>query len=214
MVAGLPRIEVKFLIDANGILHVSAREQRSGKEAQIEVKPTYGLTDEQVETMILDSFDNAEQDITERQNIEARNEAETILEAVKKAKAGPAWQHLSFTEIEKIEAGVTELKASIAGGDYKVIRRAIEALDQSTRRLAEIMMDSAVGGAMQGKTMQAAGAAMGAGLGEAPSAPHAFAPAQVVEARTAEPDAHAGAGKIEESAGISDEIAARESTED
>ena len=60
MVAGLPRIEVKFLIDANGILHVSAREQRSGKEAEIEVKPTYGLTDEQVETMILDSFDNAE----------------------------------------------------------------------------------------------------------------------------------------------------------
>ena len=61
MVAGLPRIEVKFLIDANGILRVSAREQRSGKEAEIEVKPTYGLTDEQVETMILDSFDHADQ---------------------------------------------------------------------------------------------------------------------------------------------------------
>jgi molecular chaperone DnaK/molecular chaperone HscA len=66
MMAGLPRIEVKFLIDANGILHVSAREQRSGKAAEIEVKPTYGLTDEQVETMILDSFDNAEQDIEQR----------------------------------------------------------------------------------------------------------------------------------------------------
>ena len=63
MVAGLPRIEVKFLIDANGILHVCAREQRSGKEAQIEVKPTYGLTDEQVESMILASFDNAEADM-------------------------------------------------------------------------------------------------------------------------------------------------------
>ena len=70
MVAGLPRIEVKFLIDANGILHVSAREQRSGKEAEVEVKPTYGLTDEQVETMILDSFDHAETDIQERQSIE------------------------------------------------------------------------------------------------------------------------------------------------
>ncbi len=80
MVAGLPRIEVKFLIDANGILHVSAREQRSGKEAEIEVKPTYGLTDEQVETMILASFDNAEEDIAARQVIEAKNEAETILE--------------------------------------------------------------------------------------------------------------------------------------
>ncbi|HWZ42199.1 MAG TPA: molecular chaperone DnaK, partial [Candidatus Saccharimonadales bacterium] len=67
MPAGLPRIEVKFLIDANGILHVSAREQRSGQEAQIEVKPTYGLTDDQVEKMILDSFDFAEEDFRQRQ---------------------------------------------------------------------------------------------------------------------------------------------------
>ena len=79
MTAGLPRIEVKFLIDADGILQVSAREQRSGKQAQIEVKPTYGLTDEQVETMILDSFDHAEEDFAKRLLIEARNEAETIL---------------------------------------------------------------------------------------------------------------------------------------
>ena len=103
MVAGLPRIEVKFLIDANGILHVSAREQRSGKEAEVEVKPTYGLTDEQVETMILDSFDHAEADIQERQVIEAKNEAETILTAVEKGKSHAAWQMLSSKEIEKIE---------------------------------------------------------------------------------------------------------------
>src|SRR3989449_5840820 len=77
MPAGLPRVEVRFLIDANGILHVTAREQRSGKEAQVEVKPTYGLTDEQVEEMILSSFDNAEDDIRQRQVIEARHEAET-----------------------------------------------------------------------------------------------------------------------------------------
>ena len=64
MSAGLPRIEVKFLIDADGILHVSAREQRSGKAAQIEVKPTYGLTDAQVEGMILDSYDHAEEDFS------------------------------------------------------------------------------------------------------------------------------------------------------
>ncbi len=64
MPAGIPRIEVKFIIDANGILHVSAREQRSGTESEIEVKPTYGLTDEQVEKMILDSFDYAEEDLT------------------------------------------------------------------------------------------------------------------------------------------------------
>ena len=72
MSAGLPRIEVHFLIDADGILQVSAREQRSGQAAQIEVKPTYGLTDEQVESMILDSFDHAEEDFAKRLLIEAR----------------------------------------------------------------------------------------------------------------------------------------------
>jgi Fe-S protein assembly chaperone HscA len=176
MVAGLPRIEVKFLIDANGILHVSAREQRSGKEAEIEVKPTYGLTDEQVETMILDSFDNAEQDIEERQLIETRNEADTILSAVEKGKSHEAWQQLSFDEIGKIEQKVEELKASLVGGDRKIIRNAIDGLDKSTTRFAELMMDSAVGGAMKGKTMASAGESMGAG----PTAPHPFAKAEMM----------------------------------
>ena len=181
MVAGMARIEVKFLIDANGILKVSAREQRSGQEAQIDVKPTYGLTDEQVETMILDSFDNAEQDITERQVIEAQNEAHTILDAVDKGKKKHAWQELSFDEIAKIEASEAELKASLKGGDYKIIRQAIERLDKATRRLAELMMDQAVTGAMKGQTMTAAGESMGQNLGAAPSAPHAFAAADVEE---------------------------------
>jgi Molecular chaperone len=115
MVAGLPRIEVKFLIDANGILHVSAREQRSGKEAEVEVKPTYGLTDEQVESMILASFDFAEQDIQDRQVIEAKNEAETILTAVEKGRSHAAWQQLNSDEIAKIEQGISELKAAVSG---------------------------------------------------------------------------------------------------
>ncbi len=181
MVAGLPRIEVKFLIDANGILKVSAREQRSGQEAEIDVKPTYGLTDEQVETMILDSFDNAEQDITERQVIEATNEAQTILDALDKAKANPVYQQLSFGELDTISSATMEVKASIKGGDYKIIRAAIEQLDKASRHLAELMMDSAVGGAMKGQTMGGAGEAMGQGLGATPSAPHAFAPAEIKE---------------------------------
>ena len=181
MVAGLPRIEVKFLIDANGILKVSAREQRSGQVAEIDVKPTYGLTDEQVETMILESFDNAEQDITERQVIEARNEAQTILDAVEKGKTDHAWQQLSSDEHQTIAAAIMELKASLKGGDYKIIRKAIETLDKATRHFAELMMDAAVGGAMKGQTMAAAGDQMGKGLGEAPSAPHGFAPAEVAE---------------------------------
>jgi molecular chaperone DnaK/molecular chaperone HscA len=180
MVAGLPRIEVKFLIDANGILHVSAREQRSGKEAEVEVKPTYGLTDEQVETMILDSFDNAEADIQERQTIEAKNEAETILAAVKKGKKHEAWQQLSSEEIEKIEQATGFLEAAAEGGDYRQIRNGIERLDKATRRFAELMMDNAVSGAMQGKTMAAAGESMG----EGPSAPHPFAKAEISDSKS------------------------------
>ncbi len=193
MMAGLPRIEVKFLINANGILQVSAREQRSGQAAQIEVKPTYGLTDEQVETMILASFDNAEADLTERQVIEAKNEAETILAAVKKGKTHQAWQQLTPNEVEAIEAGVLELNASVQGGEYKIIRQAIERLDKATRRFAELMMDSAVSGAMTGKTMQAAGEKMGDG----PTAPHPFAKAQVVEAEANDPAQRMGGPETE-----------------
>ena len=177
MMAGLPRIEVKFLIDANGILHVSAREQRSGQQAEVEVKPTYGLTDEQVETMILSSFDNAEQDIEERQAIEATNEAEMILAAVEKGRKDDAWQQLTSEELAKIEVGVEELKASVLGRQYKSIRTAIDRLDKATRRFAELMMDSAVSSAMKGKTMTSAAESLGAG----PTAPHPFAKADIDE---------------------------------
>src|SRR3954470_3803693 len=122
MPAGMPRIEVKFLIDANGILHVSAREQRSGKEAQIEVKPTYGLTDDQVEQMIIDSFDNAEEDFRQRQVIEARVEADNILQALENGRRNPAWQHLASEEKGRIQSLETELKEAKNGDDYKSIR--------------------------------------------------------------------------------------------
>jgi Fe-S protein assembly chaperone HscA len=184
MVAGLPRIEVKFLIDANGILHVSAREQRSGKEAEIEVKPAYGLTDEQVETMILASFDYAEADIEARQLIEAKNEAETILGAVEKGKSHAAWRRLTAGEIESVEAAKSALKASLEGGDYRAIRRGIERLDQETRRFAEVMMDMDVMGAMKGRTMASAGESMG----EGPSAPHPFAKAEFDESEPKKDD--------------------------
>jgi Fe-S protein assembly chaperone HscA len=111
MSAGLPRIEVRFLIDADGILQVAAKEQRSGKAAEIEVKPTYGLTDEQVESMILDSFDHAEEDFGKRLLIEARNEAETILAAVDRAPQNPAWAMLSGEEQAAISAARGMLEA-------------------------------------------------------------------------------------------------------
>ena len=177
MTAGLPRIEVKFLIDANGLLHVSASEQRSGKQAEIEVKPTYGLTDDQVESMILESFDYAEQDFAERQLIEARNEAATILDAVTKAHTHAAWQQLTDAERATIDEAHAQLTAIAEGSDLDAIRAATAKLDKATTRFAEIMMDTAVTSAIGGQTMNQASDSMDAGMGNAPTAPHPFAPA-------------------------------------
>jgi molecular chaperone DnaK len=172
MPAGMPRIEVRFLIDANGILHVSAREQRSGKEAEISVQPSYGLTDDQVENMLLESFDYAEEDFRQRQVIEARNEANTILSALEKGRKGPAWEQLTSDEREKIAKQQAALEQVMKADDYQAIRTAIDALNQGTMRLAELMMDSALSSALKGKTFDHAD------LGEGPSAPHPFAPAE------------------------------------
>src|SRR5579871_6180230 len=172
MTAGMPRIEVRFLIDANGILHVSARELRSGKEAEIQVQPSYGLTDEQVESMLLESFDYAEEDFRQRQVIEARNEAETILTALDKGRKSPAWTALTADEQKrtaKLEKALNDVKK---GEDYQAIRKAIDELNQGTMRLAELMMDSAVSIALKGKTMDEAD------LGEGPAAPHPVAKAE------------------------------------
>jgi molecular chaperone DnaK (HSP70) len=174
MSAGLPRIEVKFLIDADGILQVTAREQRSGKAAQIEVKPTYGLTDEQVEGMILDSFDHAEEDFAKRLLIEARNEADTILAAVDRAPSNPAWNLLSEQEQAAIASAKDRLLALMQDQDSKVIRDATLALDKATTRFAELLMDAAVSTAIRGKTMGEAGEEMG----DAVTAPHPMAAAE------------------------------------
>jgi len=173
MPAGMPRIEVKFLIDANGILHVSAREQRSGKAAEIEVKPSYGLTDDQVESMILESFDYAEEDFRVRQIAEARVEADNIFNALGKAKKSDAWRQLGADERNRIEKLETALAAVKQEDDYRTIRDGIDALNQATMRLAELMMDSAVATVLKGKTMQ------GADVGEGPEAPHPIAPAEI-----------------------------------
>jgi Fe-S protein assembly chaperone HscA len=173
MPAGLPRIEVRFLIDANGILHVSAREQRSGKEAEISVQPSYGLTDDQVENMILESFDYAEEDFRQRQVIEARNEANTMLTALQKGKAGPAWNQLTSDERKQIAKQEKALRAVVDQDDHHAMRSAIDALNQGTMRLAELMMDSAVSSALKGKTMDEAD------VGEGPESPHPIAPAEI-----------------------------------
>ena len=148
--AGMPRIEVRFLIDANGILNVTARDARTGKEQSVEVKPTYGLTDEQVEAMIESSIENAEADFRARQLLEARVEADTILTAVKKAKKSEAYAQLSEEERKYIHKAQNELILAYHHDHYYLIRAKIDELNHATLKLAENMMNSAVSGVLKG----------------------------------------------------------------
>jgi molecular chaperone DnaK len=151
--AGLPRIEVKFLIDANGILQVAAKDLRTAQEHSIEVQPSYGINDSEIERMLEESIEYAEQDFAERQVIEARTEAESILNATAKALANPQTAGLSADERAKIAAGVAALKEAAAGSDYKLIRKRIDELNQATEHLAELLMNSAVSTALEGRKL-------------------------------------------------------------
>jgi Fe-S protein assembly chaperone HscA len=151
--AGLPRIEVKFLIDANGILQVAAKDLRNGQEHLIEVQPSYGLNDADIERMLEESIEYAEQDFAERQLIEARTEAEAILTATAKALANPKAASLSEPERAKVEQTVAALQESVKGADYKLIRKKIDELNHATEHLAEILMNTAVQAALEGKKL-------------------------------------------------------------
>jgi Fe-S protein assembly chaperone HscA len=151
--AGLPRIEVKFLIDANGILQVAAKDLRTGDQHSIEVQPSYGINDSEIERMLEESIEYAEQDFAERQVIEARTEAESILSATAKALANPQAAGLSAEERVGIDSSVTALKESVPGKDYKLIRKRIDELNRATERLAELLMNSAVSTALEGRKL-------------------------------------------------------------
>jgi len=148
--AGVPRIEVRFLIDADGILNVSARDLRTGKEQSVEVKPSYGLTEEQVEAMILESYQYARQDVEERLLREVRLEADRILAAVEKARFEEAYSQLSDAEQEAVERAVNELLMVYHGADPLLIRAHTEKLNQATLKLAEVVMSRAVRAALKG----------------------------------------------------------------
>jgi Fe-S protein assembly chaperone HscA len=150
MPAGMARVEVRFLIDANGILSVTARDQRTGKEQSVEVKPSYGLSDDQVEAMILDSFEKAEEDFRERQVREARLEADTILAATEKARQHDAFFELTEDERTAIEKALNELLVVYHADDHTLIRAKIDELNHATMKLAENMMNTAVRGALKG----------------------------------------------------------------
>jgi Fe-S protein assembly chaperone HscA len=151
--AGLPRIEVKFLIDANGILQVGAKDLRTGQEHSIEVQPSYGINDTEIERMLEESIEYAEQDFAERQLIEARTESEAILSATTKALANSQAAALSADELVKIDAGIVALQEATAGTDYKLVRRRIDELNHATEHLAEVLMNSAVQSALEGRKL-------------------------------------------------------------
>jgi Fe-S protein assembly chaperone HscA len=138
--AGVPRLEVTFLIDANGILSVTATDLRTGRERTVEVKPSYGLTDEEIERMLEESIDNAEEDIRQRQVREARVEADTILHATRESlrRQQPL---LVPGEAERIEQALATLEQAAAGEDYVAIRDAVEALGRETEPFARRIMD-------------------------------------------------------------------------
>jgi Fe-S protein assembly chaperone HscA len=150
MPAGMPKIEVTFLIDANGILQVHAKELRTGKAASIEVKPTYGLNEAQVAQMVEDSFTHAEEDVNARLLIETKTEAETVMNHVRRALTQGG--HLaSPEELRTISHAIDALRAVECGTDRDAIRERTIDLNKATERLAEAMMDAAVRGAVTSK---------------------------------------------------------------
>src|SRR5579863_8944816 len=150
MPAGMARIEVRFLIDANGILNVTARDVRTGKEHSVDVKPSYGLSDDQVEAMILESFDKAQDDFKERQVREARVEADSMLAATEKARRSEAYGDLDDEARAAIDRAINEILVVYHSDDHLLIRAKIEQLDEVTRPLAESIMNTAVRGVLKG----------------------------------------------------------------
>ena len=150
--AGIPRIEVTFLIDANGILNVTAKDVRTGELQSIDVKPTYGLTDEEVERMIEDSFKFAAEDLKVRQLIEARTEAGAIVKATEKALA-VGGNLIGPEETATIRAALAALEAIQSGEDHRAIRAQIAEVEKVTHHLAELLMDKSLKAALQDKKL-------------------------------------------------------------
>jgi molecular chaperone DnaK (HSP70) len=158
MPAGMPRVQVQFQIDANGILSVTAREQRTDIEQTIEVKPSYGLSDEEVERMLLDSFEHAEADFAARMLIDARNEAEAVIMATEKSLRSPDYPEIEKAELaagerQKIDSVLAGLKMVMNSKDRDTIQKWTHALNDATQHLAEVMMNRSVQAALSGKNV-------------------------------------------------------------
>lgn len=153
MPAGFPKVDINFLLNADGILTIQAIELRSGVKQEVEVKPTYGITDEQVEQMLMDSITHAKEDVSERMLIEARTEGEQMFYTVERflQKNG---SYVSAEETEQTNKHLAALKAAIATGDKDLILKNIDEINEYTRPFAERLMDQAISTAMRGKSIE------------------------------------------------------------
>lgn len=153
MPAGFPKVDINFLLNADGILKIQAMELRSGVKQEVEVKPTYGITDDQVEQMLMDSIIHAKDDVAQRMLIEARTEGEQMVYAVERfvQKNG---SHLSIAEISETAQFIAKLKEALTGGDKDRIHKIIDEVNELTRPFAERLMDTAISVAMKGKSIE------------------------------------------------------------
>jgi molecular chaperone HscA len=156
MVAGAARIRVSFQVDADGLLSVTAREQTTGHEARIEVKPSYGLSDDEIAAMLKDSFSHASDDAFRRALREAQVEAQRLIEAVVSAlKEDP--ELLSAQERTQIDNAIVRLQAAVMGDDRRAIDQAMDALSKGTNEFAARRMDKSVSKALSGKKIDEVG---------------------------------------------------------
>jgi molecular chaperone HscA len=153
MPAGFPKIDINFLLNADGILKIQAIELRSGVKQEVDVKPTYGITDDQVEQMLMDSITHAKDDVNQRMLIEARTEGEQMVYTVERfvQKNG---SFLSAEELSSTEKYIADLKSILTTGNKDAIHKQIDLVNEFTRPFAERLMDHAIGTAMKGKSIE------------------------------------------------------------
>jgi chaperone protein DnaK len=150
--AGVPRIEVTFLIDANGILHVTAKDMRTGRQQSIEVKPSYGLSETEVERMIEESFKFAKEDVASRKLIEARLDAGSLLAATEKSLSEGG--HLIPDDVRTaVRAAVSALASAKEGDDVRAIRTRMAELEQAAKPLSVALMDDSLKRGLEGKSL-------------------------------------------------------------
>ncbi len=150
MPAQMAQVDVTFLVDANGQLTVSAKEQRSGQQASVTVQPGHGLSQDEVEKLVLDSVAHAHEDFTQRRFIELKNKADADLRHTEKALA-QAGDRLNPEQRTKIEAARANLQAATAGSDVDSLQRAVAAFGDATLPLAQMLMDAVVCATLRGK---------------------------------------------------------------